>query len=186
MAGGAQQPDEGIAENGIAQMPDVRRLVGIDAGVFDQNLAADVGRAFAIVARDFRLRVAAGQRLRSVIALQARVDIAGARHFKPLEAIRQRHFRRNLFGDLARRLAQTLGQLERQRERELAHLHRWRLVDDDIGHLDLILLAQKGAHGVWRVVFDVRGTRIRFSPSLSLFALTLSLEVFSVSSVPLW
>ncbi len=59
VAGGPQQPDEGIAENGIAQMPDVCRLVGINAGMFDQNLAADVSRAFAFVARDFRLRVAA-------------------------------------------------------------------------------------------------------------------------------
>src|SRR6185312_12956313 len=31
----AQQANEGIAQNRIAQMPDMRSLVGIDAGVFD-------------------------------------------------------------------------------------------------------------------------------------------------------
>ena len=35
----AQQADERVAENGVAQMSDVRGLVGIDAGVLDQNLA---------------------------------------------------------------------------------------------------------------------------------------------------
>ena len=42
-ARGAQQPDERVAENGIAQMSDVRGLVRIDAGVLDQNFA---GRNF--------------------------------------------------------------------------------------------------------------------------------------------
>ena len=38
-AGEVQQPDKGVAKNGVAQVADVRRLVGIDAGVLDQNLA---------------------------------------------------------------------------------------------------------------------------------------------------
>ena len=39
-----QQADERVAENGVAQVSDVRRLVGIDAGVLDQNLSGgDVG-----------------------------------------------------------------------------------------------------------------------------------------------
>ncbi len=38
-AGKAQQADKGVAENGVAQMADVRGFVGIDAGVLDQNLA---------------------------------------------------------------------------------------------------------------------------------------------------
>ena len=47
-----QQANESVAENGISQMPDVGRLVGIDAGVLDQDLAADVGCALARVAVD--------------------------------------------------------------------------------------------------------------------------------------
>ncbi len=50
----AQQSHEGVAENGVAQVPDVRRFVGIDAGVLDQNLAAHVGRAFALMIRQFQ------------------------------------------------------------------------------------------------------------------------------------
>ncbi len=34
-----QQPDKRVAENRVPQVPDVRRLVGIDARVLDQNLA---------------------------------------------------------------------------------------------------------------------------------------------------
>ena len=41
---GAQQPHERVAENGIAQVADVRRFVGIDAGVLDQNLARKLRR----------------------------------------------------------------------------------------------------------------------------------------------
>jgi hypothetical protein len=33
-----QQADEGIAERGVSQMADVRRLVRIDGGVFDDDL----------------------------------------------------------------------------------------------------------------------------------------------------
>ena len=36
-AAGPQQTDEGVSQDGVAQMADVRRLVGIDAGVLHQN-----------------------------------------------------------------------------------------------------------------------------------------------------
>ena len=38
LAGGAQQAHEGVAQNGVAQMADVRGLVGIDAGVLHQRM----------------------------------------------------------------------------------------------------------------------------------------------------
>ncbi len=48
----AQQPDERVPENGIAQMPDVRSFVRIDARVLDQNLAGEcVGRWIVIRAQ---------------------------------------------------------------------------------------------------------------------------------------
>ena len=52
-AGESQQPHKSVAENGVAQMPDVRRLVGIDAGVLDQNLARGDfgGRGFSSAIR---------------------------------------------------------------------------------------------------------------------------------------
>ncbi len=33
----AQQPDKSVTQDGVAQMPDVRGLVGIDAGVLDED-----------------------------------------------------------------------------------------------------------------------------------------------------
>ncbi len=52
VTGGAQQAHEGVAQNGVAQMPNMRGFVGIDAGVLDQNLAAHIGRAFARMAQN--------------------------------------------------------------------------------------------------------------------------------------
>ncbi len=37
-AGKSQQADKRVAEDGVAQMADVGSLVGIDAGMLDQNL----------------------------------------------------------------------------------------------------------------------------------------------------
>ncbi len=39
VAGGAEQADEGVAENCVAQMADVRSLVGIDGCMFDEHVA---------------------------------------------------------------------------------------------------------------------------------------------------
>ncbi len=112
MASGAQQAHEGIAEDGVAQMADVRGLVGIDAGVLDQNFAADVGCAFAGMVGD-RDALAAGQRPGRDSALQTSIDVSGAGDLQLLEAVRQRQFGDNLFGDFARGFAQALGQFER-------------------------------------------------------------------------
>ena len=35
----AQQADKGIAEDGVAQVSDMRRLIRVDAGVLHQNFA---------------------------------------------------------------------------------------------------------------------------------------------------
>ena len=43
-AGKAQQADERVPENRVAQVPDVCGLVGIDAGVLDQNLTRRADR----------------------------------------------------------------------------------------------------------------------------------------------
>ncbi len=49
----------------------------------------------------------------------------------------------DLFGNLARRLAQPLCQLKRQRQGELAQFDLRRLLDDNVGQFDLILVAEK-------------------------------------------
>ena len=40
LSGGAEETDEGVAEDGVAQVADVGGLVGIDAGVLDQCMNA--------------------------------------------------------------------------------------------------------------------------------------------------
>ena len=45
-AGEFQQTNERVSEDRIAQMADVRGFVGIDAGVFDQNLAFGDSQVF--------------------------------------------------------------------------------------------------------------------------------------------
>ena len=40
----AQQPSEGVAERGVAQVADVRRLVRIDGRVFDDRLLSPENR----------------------------------------------------------------------------------------------------------------------------------------------
>jgi len=66
---GAEQANEGIAENGVAEMADVRGFVGVDAGVLDENLACG----------DFRRRLfVGGDGGRDGSAIYADVDIARA------------------------------------------------------------------------------------------------------------
>ena len=125
-------------------MSDVRRLVGIDAGVLDQNLAAHVGSAFTGMVRRSR-NFAACQGLGRDIALQPRINVARSGDFKFFEALRQRQLGDKFFGDLARRLAQTLGQFEREGQGELTHLNIGRLVDDDVRQLNVIFCAQERA-----------------------------------------
>ena len=53
LPGGAQQAHKRVAQNGVAQVADVRGLVGIDAGVLDQgmNRVPHPHDVFAFVAR---------------------------------------------------------------------------------------------------------------------------------------
>ena len=54
-AGVTQQADKRVAENRVAQVADVRGLVGIDAGVLDQNLPwRDVSGRFLVGRRGLR------------------------------------------------------------------------------------------------------------------------------------
>ena len=88
---------------------------------------------------------AASQGLRRHVAPQPRVDVAGAGNLQLLESLGQGKFGDDLLGNLARSFAQALGQLEREGQRELAHGHVGRLVDDDVGQVEVVLLAQEAA-----------------------------------------
>jgi len=73
----AQQPDKRVAQNGVTQMPDMRRLVGIDAGMLDQHFARGNLRHRSPVRRQLR---------RHFGAVHANVNVAAARHFEFFKA----------------------------------------------------------------------------------------------------
>ena len=50
-----QQPHKRVAQNRVAQVPDVRRLVGIDPRVLHQHLARGPSAAAAVSSADARL-----------------------------------------------------------------------------------------------------------------------------------
>ena len=158
--GGAQQANKSVAQNGVAQMPDVRRLVGIDAGVLDQNLAANVGSAFAVSGR---LSVAVS-RSQQFAAPQRRASGCALMYPAPATSSFSNpsgsgNLRDNLLGNFARRLAQLLRQLERKRQRKLAQFDLGRLLDDDVRQFELILVAEKLANAARPGAFVFRGTR---------------------------
>src|SRR5438874_2627726 len=139
--GGAQQPNESVSQNGIAQMAHMRRLVGIDAGVLDQHLLA-ASLPF------FGRWLSAGKRLSKCATADANVNIARARDFELFYPGYLANSGDNFFGDLARRLAQLFRQFECQRQGIFTQGHTRRLSDYDIFNIKLVLPLQKGAHAV--------------------------------------
>ena len=130
----AQQADERIAQDGVAEMPDVRGLVGINAGVLNENLAlGNIGLGLFI----------SKERGGHLGALDAGVDVSSAGNLKLLETVYRADASDNLFGDLAGRFAQLLGELEGERHGVLAELDLRRLLDHDLGNVELVAAAQK-------------------------------------------
>ena len=84
-------------------MPDMRSLIGIDAGVLNQNLS---GFGFGLRTKPLCHR--AGQ----FVPLNTSVDVARASDLQLLEAFDRAYIGDNLVGDFAWRTAQLLGQLE--------------------------------------------------------------------------
>ena len=122
MAARAQHADEGVAQRGVAQMADMRRLVGVDIGVLDDDLLARAGRASGFAAQ---------QRRRVRAAVEADVEIPVAGHFHGGDARDGADFRHQLGGDFPRRLAQLFGELEGRRHGHFAEIALPRLLDRD-------------------------------------------------------
>jgi hypothetical protein len=122
MAARAQHADESIAQRGVAQMADVRRLVGIDIGVLDDDLFAGAGR---------RIQPAGEQCSRVRRAVQANINVAIARHFHGGHAGDGADFLHQLRRNFARRLAQLFGELESRGHGHIAEVALARLLDGD-------------------------------------------------------
>ena len=122
MAARAQHAHERVAQRGVAQVADVRRLVGIDVGVLDDDLFARAGGG---------LGLAAQQRRGVGAAVEPDVDVAVAGHFHRRHAGDGADLLDQLGGDLLGRLPQLLGQLKRRRHGHFAELALPRLLDGD-------------------------------------------------------
>src|SRR5258708_36409086 len=79
-------------------------------------------------------------------AVEAGVDVSGARDFKLLEAGDLSHRRNDLFRDLSGRLAQLFCQLKTERQSVFTQLNVGRLVDDDARQFRVIEPLQQSAH----------------------------------------
>ena len=126
-------------------MPDVRRLVRVDVGVLNDDLALGRGLAFLRLARHQRGAVAG--------AVQTHVDEAVARHLKRGHAGNRAELRSQFRGDRLGRALQLARELERDRERELAEL---RLLGrfDRHGPFESIAASQVRGNRVLEELFD--------------------------------
>ena len=102
LPGGSQQAHKGVAQDGVAQMTDVRSLVGIDAGVLDQ------GMKMALFFRG----IVACDLLRGRLAVKLAIDVAGAGDGKRCEPFQRHQVGDQFPGDHARRSFEPAGQLE--------------------------------------------------------------------------
>ena len=124
--------DERIAQHGVAQMPDVRRFVGIDIGVLDDDLAAGNGGGC----------LRAGQQRGGIsAAIEADIDVAVARDFHRGHARNLADCLDKICGDFLRRLLQSLRELKRDGDGDLPEGSLVRLLKREIG-IDAELRAQ--------------------------------------------
>ena len=152
LPGAAQQADEGVAQRRIAQVADVRGLVGIDVGVLD-----DAFRRVGGGRRGRRSGLFEASR-KERRARQIKIHIPTASDLDALDAFDGRKLCGNFLRDLPRRALQALGQLEADRRGCLAHLDARRLLRDD-GYVLLVLRAdmrrERGADSGYENVYQV-------------------------------
>ena len=123
----AEDADQRVAERGVAQVADVRRLVRVDRRVLDDRLAGARARCGR--------RPGARRSSRKRRPLEKDIQVAVGRGGDPGNAFERAERAGNLLGDRAWRLAQAARQLERDRRAEVAQLavrrvleRRWRAV----------------------------------------------------------
>jgi hypothetical protein len=125
LARSPQEPHKRIAQDGVAQMSDVRRLVRVDAGVLDQrvNAHAEAGVVLGL-----------GNRRQRRAPVEPGIQVARAGYFKTGKTGQRLRVQRlhQLRGDLFRRAAQRTRQLKGHRRRVIAQRHLRRLLYVDL------------------------------------------------------
>ena len=138
LACGFEQAHEGVSQDGVAQVADVRGLVGIDAGVLHQGVQITLCFGTGVGSDGF-----GGCR-----AVQLAVDVARSGHGEAGEAF-ERHQLGDKFGrDRARGFLQTTGKLKGNWQRVLAHGQVGRLLNRYVWEFDLILIVENRAQAL--------------------------------------
>ena len=141
----AQHAHERVAQHGIAQVADVRRLVGIDVGVLDDDLFAGRLRGSSLSPRKQGGAVGA--------AVEPHVDVAVAGHLHGRDARDGADLVGQFGGDLLRRLAQLLGELERGGHGHFAEIALPRLLDGE-GQIDAVARLNVRTEGARNLFFN--------------------------------
>ena len=134
----AQHPHQGVAENRVSQMSDMRRFVGIDIRVLDDDL------------RPVAAWLATGciQQRRPVdAAIETQIDEPAPGHLGRRDPGNRFPLRDQLLGNLAGGALQCLGQQKTDRQRKFAKRGLPGLLDDN-GNLDAIAFADMSGHGL--------------------------------------
>ncbi len=135
VAGGAEQADKRVAKDGVAQVADVRGLVGIDGGVLYEHMALRVRRdAFGL-----------GHQASCLGAVEIGVDIPSAGDFEFGEAFNGAERGDDFLSDDFGRLAQLAGQLEGDGRGDLAEAQIGRRLQRNLADLKIVFFFQDGA-----------------------------------------
>ena len=123
-----ENADERVADCGVAEMPDVCRLVGIDVRVLDND--------FPAVLRNNAQPPARHQFVEGIPhddgAIEKEVDIARSGQLDLVDSGNVSHRPNQFFCDGARSLFQLLREFKADRRREFAQLNLWRLVENNV------------------------------------------------------
>ena len=159
LPGGAQQAHKGVAQDGVAQVTDVRSLVGVDAGVLDQ------GMKMALFFRG----IVAGDQLRGCLAVKLAIDVAGAGNGKRCETFQRHQVGDQFPGDRAGRSLEPASQLKGDWQRVLAHLQIGRLLDGDVREFNLVFGLKYRAEALAKksLLFAIHAKPLIFLPILA-------------------
>src|SRR5215813_8155911 len=137
IVGRSQKANKRVAQNGVAQMPNMRGFIGIDAGVLHQHLLL---RAL------LRLRTAiAHERFKIAWPVQPGIDVAGPGDFQTFKSGNLAQACNEFLGTFPWGLAQLLSKFECNWKSIFAELYfRW-LIDDDVLRLYRVIHPQEFA-----------------------------------------
>ncbi len=132
-----QQPHESITQNCVAQMPDVCRLVGIDARVLHQRMQRLGWRGN---------HATHSECLHKTATVETRIDVSSPRQFQRRKSRNATQRRHNLFGNSPWCFAQLPRQLKSNRRGVLAEGKLRRLLQHHRFHFDLVQTAEHSAN----------------------------------------